>query len=99
MLDQMNYQIYPYHINKITNYENANYSPLLNFKNIQIRWRIKIPLYSPLPPNFQTQHNQVRVKSEVGIKMKKKKKFVHVYLFIKFLRAKKWCLSLGEVCW
>ena len=21
MLDQMNYQIYPYHINKITNYE------------------------------------------------------------------------------
>ena len=28
MLDQMNYQIYPYHINKITNYEKTNYSPL-----------------------------------------------------------------------
>ena len=27
MLDQTNYQIYPYYINKITNYENANYSP------------------------------------------------------------------------
>ena len=26
MLDQMNYLIYPYHINKIINYENANYS-------------------------------------------------------------------------
>ena len=26
MLDQMNYQIYPYHINKITN-EKPNYSP------------------------------------------------------------------------
>ena len=26
MLDQMNYQIYPYHINKITSYENINYS-------------------------------------------------------------------------
>ena len=26
MFDQMNYQIYPYHINKITN-ENTNYSP------------------------------------------------------------------------
>ena len=25
MLDQMNYQIYPYHINKITNYKKANY--------------------------------------------------------------------------
>ena len=25
MLNQMNYQIYPYHINKITNYEKANY--------------------------------------------------------------------------
>ena len=25
----MNYQIYPYYINKITNYENNNYSPLL----------------------------------------------------------------------
>ena len=23
----MNYQIYPYHINKITNYEKTNYSP------------------------------------------------------------------------
>ena len=28
MLDQMNYQIYSYHINKITNYEKANYSSL-----------------------------------------------------------------------
>ena len=28
MLDQMNYQIYPYDINKITNYEKGNYSPL-----------------------------------------------------------------------
>ena len=28
MLDQMNYQICPYNINKITNYENASYSPL-----------------------------------------------------------------------
>ena len=27
MLDQMNYQIYPYHINKNTNYEKANFSP------------------------------------------------------------------------
>ena len=27
MLDQMNYQIYPYIINKITDYEMANYSP------------------------------------------------------------------------
>ena len=27
MLDQMNYQIYPYHINKITNYEKVNYFP------------------------------------------------------------------------
>ena len=26
MLDQMNYQIYHYHINKITNYEKVNYS-------------------------------------------------------------------------
>ena len=53
MFDQMNYQIYPYHINKTTNYEKANYSPLiLNFKNIQIRWRITIPLYSRLPPNI-----------------------------------------------
>ena len=25
MLDQMNYQIYPYHINKITNYKKTNY--------------------------------------------------------------------------
>ena len=28
MFDQMNYQIYPYHINKITIYEKANYSSL-----------------------------------------------------------------------
>ena len=28
MLYQMNYQTYSYHINKITNYENANYFPL-----------------------------------------------------------------------
>ena len=28
MLDQINYQIYPYHINKITNYENTNYLSL-----------------------------------------------------------------------
>ena len=44
----MNYQINIYHINKITN-ENTNYSPqspLLNFNNIQTRWRIIIPLYS-----------------------------------------------------
>ena len=27
MLDQVNYHIYLYHINKIINYENANYSP------------------------------------------------------------------------
>ena len=27
MFDQVNYQIYLYHINKIINYENANYSP------------------------------------------------------------------------
>ena len=27
ILDQINYQIYSYHINKIKNYENANYSP------------------------------------------------------------------------
>ena len=48
MLNQMNYQINIYHINKITN-ENTNYSPqspLLNFNNIQTRWRIIIPLYS-----------------------------------------------------
>ena len=29
MLDQSNYQIYPYHINKITNNEKTNYFPLL----------------------------------------------------------------------
>ena len=29
MLDQINYQIYPYRINKIINYEKTNYSPLL----------------------------------------------------------------------
>ena len=28
MLDQMNYQIYPYYINKIINYEKANYFSL-----------------------------------------------------------------------
>ena len=66
MLDQMNYQIYPYHINKITNAK-TNYSPpLLNFKNIQIKQRLTISLYSilhyspslysPLSQNFQTQH-------------------------------------------
>ena len=34
MLNQMNYPIYPYHINKITNYVPL-YSPIsLNFKNI-----------------------------------------------------------------
>ena len=27
MLNQMNYQIYPLHINKITNYEKTNYFP------------------------------------------------------------------------
>jgi len=27
MLDQMNYQIYPYYTNKNTNYKKANYSP------------------------------------------------------------------------
>ena len=27
MLDQMNYQIYLYNINKITNYEKTKYSP------------------------------------------------------------------------
>ena len=33
MLDQMNYQIYPYHSNKITNYEKTNYfSPYLILK-------------------------------------------------------------------
>ena len=35
VLNQINYQIYPYYINKITNYEKTNYSPLLNFKKIQ----------------------------------------------------------------
>ena len=29
MLDQINYQMYPYHINKITNNEKTNYFPLL----------------------------------------------------------------------
>ena len=28
MLDQMNYQIYPYYINKIINYEKTNNFPL-----------------------------------------------------------------------
>ena len=28
MFDQINYQIYPYHINKIINYEKVNYFPL-----------------------------------------------------------------------
>ena len=27
MFDQINYQIYPYYINKITNYEKTYYSP------------------------------------------------------------------------
>ena len=27
MIDQINYQIYLYHINKITKYEEANFSP------------------------------------------------------------------------
>ena len=27
MFDQIDYPIYPYHINKITNYEKTNYSP------------------------------------------------------------------------
>ena len=48
IFDQMNYQIYLYYISKITN-EKTNYFPLLlNFKNIQIRWRIIILFYSPL---------------------------------------------------
>ena len=34
VLNQMNYQIYPYYINKITNYKKNNYPLLLNFKRI-----------------------------------------------------------------
>ena len=34
VLNQMNYQIYPYYINKITNYKKDNYPLLLNFKRI-----------------------------------------------------------------
>ena len=70
MLDQMNYQIYPYHINKIIN-ENTNYSPppyliLKTSKKMEDNHfsllsspllsfpLLSIPLYFPLSQNFQT---------------------------------------------
>ena len=62
MFNQMNYQICPYHINKITNYEKSNYSPPLNLKNIQTMWRIIIPLYSP--PLYLSQQNYTNIHLE-----------------------------------
>ena len=62
MFNRMNYQICPYHINKITNYEKSNYSPPLNLKNIQTRRRIIIPLYSP--PLYLSHQNYTNIHLE-----------------------------------
>ena len=52
MLDQMNYQIYPYHINKITNFEKTNYSPppYLIYPN-KLDDNHSLLLFSPLLPS------------------------------------------------
>ena len=70
MLDQMNYQIYPYHINKITSYENINYSspPYLILKTskqfsspLLSSPQLSSPLLSSTLLSLQTSKHSIRL--------------------------------------